>query len=159
LKGTLAFTPAKKAANTGWIEVTTKGGAAKVLVDRCSAAFTLLQPGEAALWAKPQGRSTKSALRGPIVLSPKTGDTPSVELPEPGIYDLAVAWGKSSGFDGRTATIRGTSFNLPWAGLEDEGAKSSVEITDGVDIYSGGAVAFRVDIFSSEERPLAPVVA
>src|SRR5690606_25377376 len=90
LKGTLAFTPANKASNTAWIEVTTKGSAAKLLVDRCSGSFTLLQPNEAALWAKPQGRSTKAALRGPIVLSPKGGDTPSLEIPEPGMYDLAV---------------------------------------------------------------------
>ncbi|MDR0184260.1 FtsK/SpoIIIE domain-containing protein [Lysobacter arvi] len=159
LKGALALTPAKKARNLAWIEVSTSSEAAQILVDRCSGSFTLLRSDEAALWAKPQGRSTKASLRGPIIWSRRDSDAASVEVPELGAYDLAVAWGESAGFDGKTATVRATPFSLAWAGMEDAGAKATVEITEGVDIRSTSQVIFHIDLFSSNERPLSPIIA
>lgn len=159
LKGTLALTPARKARNLAWIEASTSGEAARFLVDRCSGAFTLLRSDEVALWAKPQGRTTKASLRGPIIWSRRDGDAASVEVPELGAYDLAVAWGESTGFDGNAATVRATPFSLAWAGMEDAGAKAAMEITEGVDIRSAGQVIFHIGLFSSDERPLSPIIA
>lgn len=159
LKGTLALTPAKKARNLAWIEASTSGEAAQFLVDRCSGSFTLLRSDEVALWAKPQGRTTKASLRGPIIWSRRDSDAASVEVPELGGYDLAVAWGESAGFDGDAATVRAAPFSLAWAGMEDAGAKAAVEITEGVDIRSTGQVIFHIDLFSSDERPLSPIIA
>ena len=159
LKGTLALTPAKKARNLAWIEVSTSSEAAQFLVDRCSASFTLLRPDEAALWAKPQGRATKASFRGPVIWSRSNSDAPSVEVPELGAYDLAIAWGGSVGFDGKAATVRSIPFSLAWAGMEDAGAKAAVEITEGADIGSAGQIIFHIDFFSSDERPLSPIIA
>lgn len=159
LKGTLALTPAKKARNLAWIEASSSGEAAQLLVDRCSASFTLLNSDEVALWAKPQGRTTKASMRGPVIWSRRNSDAASLEVPELGAYDLAIAWGGSAGFDGRAAKVRATSFSLAWTGLEDAGAKAAVEITEGVDIGSISQVIFHIDLFSTEERPLSPIIA
>lgn len=159
LKGTLALTPAKKARNLAWIEVSTSGEAARLLVDRCSGSFTLLRSDEAVLWAKPQGRTTKASLRGPIIWSRRDSDAASVEVPELAAYELAVAWGESAGFDGKAATVRATPFSIAWPGMEEAGAKAAVEITEGADVRSNGQVIFHIDLFSSDERPLSPVIA
>ena len=127
--------------------------------DRCSGSFTLLRSDEAALWAKPQGRTTKASLRGPIIWSRRDSDAATVEVPELGAYDLAIAWGESAGFDGKAATVCATPFSLAWAGMDDAGAKAAVEITEGVDIRSTGQVIFHIDLFSSDERPLSPIIA
>lgn len=159
LKGTLTLTPAKKARNLAWIEASTSGEAAQLLVDRCNASFTLLRSDEVALWAKSQGRTTKASMRGPVIWSRRDSDAASVEVPALGAYDLAIAWGSSAGFDGKAATARATSFSLAWTGMEDAGAKAAVEITEGVDVGSVGQVIFHIDLFSTEERPLSPIIA
>ncbi len=159
LKGTLELTPPKKARNLAWIEASPSGEAAQFLVDKCSGSFTLLRSDEAALWAKPQGRTTKASLRGPIIWSRRDSDAATVEVPELGAYDLAIAWGESAGFDGKAATVCATPFSLAWAGMDDAGAKAAVEITEGVDIRSTGQVIFHIDLFSSDERPLSPIIA
>lgn len=160
IKGTLKVAPAQKARNLAWVAVSTFGEAARILVDRSSGSFTLLRSDEVALWAKPQGRAKKASLRGPVIWSRADASTASIDVHELGAYDLAVAWGESAGFDASAAKMRGTKpFSLEWTGMDNEGAKASVEINEGLDITSSGDTLFRIDLLSSEERPLSPIVA
>lgn len=159
LKGVLTFAPASKSPNLAWIEATATGEAAKILVDRCNSSFTLLRSDEVALWTKTQGSATKSSLRGPVVWSRMNSEVPSIEVPELGTYDMAVAWGESSGFDQATAMVRATHLSLEWPGMVAMGAKGFVEITESVEVRSAGQVHFRIEMFSTNKRPLSPIIA
>lgn len=159
LRGRLTFTVAKKARNSVSVEITTRAGASLHLVDKCDASFLVLRTDEAALWARPQGRTNKGSLRGPVVWSRSDGDSPAVDLPLPGAYELAVAWGEASGVEKEAALARNQPFNVPWVGLEDNGAKAIVDVVDAMEVACRGTVLFQLELGSSEERPLSPIVA
>lgn len=160
LIGTLLLTPATKARNLAWIEASTSGEAARIFADRCNCSLTLLRSDEVAIWAKPQGRAKKSALRGPVIWSRTEANTGILEVPGSGIYDLAIAWGESAGFDVTTATKGGNiSFSIGWPGMENVGAKASADISESKAIQSRGEIIFHIELSSNEERHLSPIVA
>lgn len=159
LPGRLAIATAKKTHSLAWIEVTVTGVASRYLADRCDGSFTLIRPDEAALWAKPNGVAKRSSLRGPIVWSTSLGGPAQVQLPEVGSYELALAWGEDSGVSAAAASVRASKFELAWPGMTDGAAKASIEISDSVDVRSSGKVLFQLDLTSTEERPLSPIVA
>lgn len=159
LAGTLKLAPAKKSRNLAWIEAVIGGSAAHHLVDRCDISFVILRAEEAALWARPRGGSKKGSLRGPIVWPGPGPEAPSIEVPEPGAYELAVVWGESTGFDMDSLLARTVAFDSPWLGMEGRGAKAMVEMTDALDVTTGSRTIFQVDLSSNEERPLSPISA
>jgi len=159
LAGTLRLAPAKKSRNLAWIEAVIGGSAAHHLVDRCDISFVILRADEAALWARPRGGTKKGSLRGPVVWPGPDPEAPSIELPEPGAYELAIAWGESSGLDTESLLARTVAFDSPWLGMEDHGANALVEVTDPLDVTSGSRTIFQVDLSSNAERPLSPISA
>lgn len=159
LTGTLRVAPAKKSRNLAWIEVVVGGLAAHHLVDRCDVSFVILRAGEAALWARPRGGTKKGSLRGPVVWSGLDPEAPSIELHEPGAYELAIAWGESTGLDTESLLARTVAFDSPWLGMEDHGANALVEVTDPLDVTSGSRTLFQIDLSSNAERPLSPISA
>ena len=158
LRGKLTVVPAKKAPNLAWIEAITSGDPALFVADKCDGSFTTLGPAEAAIWAKPQGRAPKSSMRGPEIWSRNANVPETMELPGPNSYEFAIAWGSEAGLDGRSLALRTSRFNLPWAGL-DHGAKGTAEITEEADVVANDAPIFHIALFSSEDRPLSPIVA
>lgn len=159
LVGTLRLAPAKKSRNLAWIEAVVSGPAARYLVDRCDVSFLVLRADEAALWARPRGGTKKGSLRGPAVWRAGDSEAPSIEVPEPGAYELAVAWGKSTGIKIGSLLARMAGFDSHWVGMEERGAKAMAEVTDPMDVTSDGCTVFQIDISSSEDRPLSPLVA
>lgn len=159
LAGTLRLAPAKKSRNLAWIEAVIGGSAAHHLVDRCDISFVILRAEEAALWVRPRGGSKKGSLRGPVVWPAPSPEAPSIEVPEPGAYELAVAWGESTGFDMDSLLARTVAFDSPWLGMEGRGAKAMVEMTDALDVTTESSTIFQIDLSFNEERPLSPISA
>ena len=81
LRGKLTVTSAKKAPNLAWIEAISTGVTALYVADKCDGSFTILRPDEVAVWSKPQGRASKSSLRGPEIWSRKADCPANMELP------------------------------------------------------------------------------
>lgn len=159
LKGTLRLQPLAKSKNLASIEAVASGHGAHLVVDKCDASFILLRPGEVALWAKPRGATKKTALRGPVVWSVLESDPASIEVPEPGAYELALAWGESSGVQSGTLLAKTIPFESPWIGMEGAGAKTSIEVTEPLDVACSGNTLFQIELSSSGQRPLSPIVA
>lgn len=160
VKGVLEVAPSKKARNLIWLEVSTSGDISKYLADRCNGSFTVIRAEEAAIWAKQQGRNTKASIRGPVFWSSETDEGALLELSKLGSYDLALAWGENTGFDRKVITVsEADAFRLEWAGMEEGGAKASVEIKESVDVKLRGQAVFNVELSSDEKRPISPVVA
>jgi hypothetical protein len=159
LAGTLRFVPSKKSKNLAWIEAVIGGTAAHYLVDRCDISFVILRADEAALWARPRGGTKKGSLRGPIVWLGSDPEARSIEVPEPGAYELAVAWGESTGIDMSSLLAKTVAFDSTWLAMDDCGAKVMVDVTDPLDITSGSRTIFQIDLSSNEERPLSPITA
>lgn len=159
MKGTLRLAPSAKSRSFAWVEAIATGPAARILADKCDASFFVLRPEEAALWAKPRGATRKGSLRGPVVWSSSTLDPAAIEVPSPGSYELAIAWGEASTLGRGSLLARNTSFDSPWLGMEDSGAKAVAEVSESLEVSSAGQPIFQVLLSVNEDRPLSPIVA
>lgn len=159
VSGTLLVAPSLKAPSVVVIEARCEGVAAAGLVDRTSTTFTIVRPDEVAIWARLSGRSAKSAMRGPLLWSKALSDAHSLELPGPGKYEFAVAWGESFGSADAIPAVGSQLLRQPWPGIGGTAYRDALDIADGVEASLADSTFCTMSLAVSTTAALSPVVA
>lgn len=160
LSGRLILVPQAKAQNSVGIEVHATGKASTWLVDKSSAAMTILRPDEVAIWAKAQTGRTKNKCRGPAFW--RSGDEVEqdvLKLGPPGRYDVVVFCGAKTGLQADKARIDEHVGIDQASPISDRGfARGTFDATGAHEVHISDEALFTLEAADSGTRQVSPVI-